>query len=247
MTLSAEVSRKTMINDFSIELATGFVQSTEDYPVDFDRLWKWCGYSRKDSAKRVLLEMLEQGIDYQSTELRTGVGGTPKQQLSLTIDASKQFAMMAKTQKGKEVRRYFLDCEKVVKAIAQSQYTKAPAKILNRNYAASQKECRDQLKRHGADGRAYSITERYNNQLSGIESGHRNEVTPEQANQLNCNYLMGAIELLKRDLGFNDGCQYHLANTVKKSMRHGMYENLGIDSVPEALKPKKERKILEAK
>ncbi len=57
---------------------------------------------------------------------------------------------------------------------------------------------------------------------------------------------MGAIELLKRDLGFNDGCQYHLANTVKKSMRHGMYEQLGADSVPEKLKPKKERKQLKA-
>lgn len=146
------------------------------------------------------------------------------------------------------------DVRKPEIALAQSYFAikareaelsqKAPAKILNRNYASSQKECRDQLKRHGAGRKAYQLTEQYNNQLSGVESGRRHEVTAEQANQLNCNYLMGAIELLKREQGFNNCNDYHLANTTKMAMRHGMYEQLGADSVPENLKPFKERRLL---
>ena len=55
---------------------------------------------------------------------------------------------------------------------------------------------------------------------------------------------MATIELLKRDVGFNSGCQYWLGNTAKKAMRHGMYEQLGSSSVPESLKPIKERRLL---
>ena len=123
---------------------------------------------------------------------------------------------------------------------------KAPAKILNRNYSSARKECCDQLKRHGATGKTYGAVEKYNNELSGIESGSRHELTYEQAHQVGNNYLFAAIELLKRDAGFNNGNQYHLAATTKMGMRHGMYEQLGADSVPEKLKPKKERKQLKA-
>ncbi len=249
-TLSAVKERNTMINDFSIELATSFIQSTEPYPVDFDRLWVWAGYSSKQKAKRKLSSTLKKDLDYSTIWVNVrhskGSGSSSTEQIYLTVDAAKMFAMMAATEKGQEVREYFLNCEKVVKAIAQSQPQKAPAKILSRNYLPAQKECKDQLKRHGADGRAYSMTENYNNQLTGIESGRRHEVTAEQTNQLIQNYNMTTIELLKRELGFNEGNQYHLGNTARQAMRHGMYEQLGSESVPEKLKPKKERKLLKA-
>lgn len=126
------------------------------------------------------------------------------------------------------------------------QPQKAPAKILQCNYLPARKECCDQLKRHGAIGKTYGAVEKYNNDLVGIEAGSRHEVTNDQANHLAQNYLFGTIELLKRELGFNNGSQHHLANTAKMSMRHGTYQFAGADSVPEKLKPKKERKQLKA-
>lgn len=140
----------------------------------------------------------------------------------------------------------FSDAKKLIESLIQTQPQKAPAKILNRNYSSARKECCDQLKRHGATGKTYGAVEKYNNELSGIESGSRHELTYEQAHQVGNNYLFAAIELLKRDAGFNNGNQYHLAATTKMGMRHGMYEQLGADSVPEKLKPKKERKQLKA-
>lgn len=53
------------MTDFNIRLARALVESDEDYPVDFDELWRWCGYSRKNNAKRVLLDNFEKGLDYE--------------------------------------------------------------------------------------------------------------------------------------------------------------------------------------
>lgn len=137
----------------------------------------------------------------------------------------------------------FSDAKELLKS---TQPQKAPAKILHCNYLPARKECCDQLKRHGAIGKTYGAVEKYNNDLVGIEPGNRHEVTNEQAHHLVQNYLFGTIELLKRDLGFNDGNQHHLAATAKMAMRHGTYQFAGADSVPEKLKPKKERKQLKA-
>lgn len=186
----------------------------------------------RNQESRALVEVY-QGQNYGEFQ---GTWGHPKVALRFAQWCDEKFAIQVDV---------WID-ELLTTGSVSLQAQKAPAKILNRNYASSQKECRDQLKRHGAGRRAYQLTEQYNNQLSGIESGCRHEVTPEQANQISCNYLFGAIELLKRDRGFNNGNDYHLANTCKMGMRHGMYEQLGIDSVPEVLKPKKERKQLKA-
>ena len=59
-------------------------KSTEPFPVDFDEAWVWIGYTRKDNAKRALVNNFKEGVDYQvflrGEEHRVGkVGGTNKQ------------------------------------------------------------------------------------------------------------------------------------------------------------------------
>lgn len=56
-------------------------------------------------------------------------------------------------------------------------------------------------------------------------------------------FKTGALELSKRDKDFAKH-QKHLQNTAKKAMRHSTYNIKGEDSVPEELKPKHERKLL---
>lgn len=114
------------------------------------------------------------------------------------------------------------------------------------NYLPARKECMDRLRDHGAKGYTYAAVETYNNQLNGMESKQRNNVTTYQAHGLIQNYLFGALELETRKKGFaND--QRHLQNTTKKAMRHGVYKMKGEDSVPENLKPLRERKQLKSK
>lgn len=107
--------------EFSHELALSLVQSIEQFPVNFDAGWKWLGYSTKQKAKNKLTNNFEQGIDYHINQMvkrvkgNRGGGSVRFESISLSVDCFKSLAMMAGTVKGKEVRRYFLECERIAK------------------------------------------------------------------------------------------------------------------------------------
>ena len=92
-----------------------------------DRAWQWIGYGKKVDAKQLLIKNFELDIDYimLQPELGTLDAPRPKEQIRLTVEAFKMWGMMANTPQGKEVRRYFLACERTAKA--QVQQLPAPA------------------------------------------------------------------------------------------------------------------------
>ncbi len=116
----------TNSNDFSIVIAQELYNSQDKFPVDFDIAWKWLDYSTKGNAKRVLLS----GVFIEGTDLiinekrRENIGSshfggkqvTTVEVIKLTVDCFKMWAMMSGTEKGKQVRLYFLECEKIAKA-----------------------------------------------------------------------------------------------------------------------------------
>jgi phage anti-repressor protein len=107
----------------TIELSQGLiltlVESEEQFPVDFDDAWQWIEYRRKDFALKRLKNNFLQGKDFSSIRRETPQGGRPSDQYLLTTDCFKCLAMMAGTAKGKEVREYFLDCERIAKPKAR--------------------------------------------------------------------------------------------------------------------------------
>ncbi|MBE7411364.1 MAG: hypothetical protein L6Q54_11440 [Leptospiraceae bacterium] len=90
------------------------IQSEDKYPVDFDKAWKWAGYSRKDSAKRTLIKSFISTNDFtiHIKEDSSKKYGKKKETIYLTKDCFKEFCMLAETEKGREVRQYFLKVEK---------------------------------------------------------------------------------------------------------------------------------------
>lgn len=110
-----------------IETFSEIVKSDSAFPIDFDRAWQWVGYSRKDSALRALCENFQEGVDFSiihCSKKNTQKGGELKSYKNkpisvywLSADCFKSFCMMAGTDKGKEVRRYFLQCEKALREI----------------------------------------------------------------------------------------------------------------------------------
>lgn len=90
-------------------------QTSDPFPVDFDRAWQWLGYSRKDHAKTALLSSgFVEGFDFSRISGES-TGGRPSEDIRLTIDCFKQWGMMAGTEQGKQIRRYFLECERIAK------------------------------------------------------------------------------------------------------------------------------------
>lgn len=103
----------------SIELAA---QSGEAYPVDFDQAWQWIGYARKDAALRALKASFQEGYHFHTTvEMvqRAQGGGARAAVVKLTKDCFKHFCMMAMTDKGREVRQYFIQCEEKLHEVGQ--------------------------------------------------------------------------------------------------------------------------------
>jgi phage anti-repressor protein len=106
---------------FSLETAQELFESGEEFPVNFNFAWQWLGYSTKGNAKKLLDKNFEKEVDFcliQSDE-PTGFGDS-EDLILLTTDCLKEMGMLAKTEKGREVRKYFIQCEKLAKQFIQN-------------------------------------------------------------------------------------------------------------------------------
>jgi phage anti-repressor protein len=96
-----------------------------DFPIDFDDVWRWLDYSRKNNALRALIDELDVNADYIQGVLLNkegkATGGRPSDKYYLSVDGFKVFCMAAGTQRGKEVRRYFVEVEKAYKELAANR------------------------------------------------------------------------------------------------------------------------------
>jgi phage anti-repressor protein len=101
--------------DFSKDLALSLLESAEEYPVDFDDAWQWLGYATKQKAQKKLEQNFEKGSDYLTKGLKSSTGGRPSELIVLTVDCFKSLGMTAGTEQGKQIRKYFLECEKIAK------------------------------------------------------------------------------------------------------------------------------------
>ena len=91
-------------------------QTSDPFPVDFDLAWQWLGYSRRTDAERKFLGSFIRNIDYLNDGANApSTGGREVERYRLTVDCFKQWGMMAGTEQGKQIRRYFLECERIAK------------------------------------------------------------------------------------------------------------------------------------
>ena len=103
-------------NTFSLVLAQELIESDQQFPINFADAWQWLGYSTKQKAKNKLTRNFEKDLDYLTKWLSVphsnGLTASRTEQIMLTIDCFKSLGMMAGTEQGKLVRKYFIECEK---------------------------------------------------------------------------------------------------------------------------------------
>jgi phage anti-repressor protein len=105
----------------SRELVLMLLESEEDFPIDLDDAFPWIGYSKKQDAKEVLTNNFVEGQDFLRKGVKNPSIGRPSEWILLTIDCFKSLSMMAGTEKGREVRQYFLGCEAELKKRIKDQ------------------------------------------------------------------------------------------------------------------------------
>ena len=109
------------MKEFNKKTALVLLESQEDFPIDFDDAWRWLGFSTKQKALEKLKANHIEGLEFLTIGLKTSnkKGGRPSEHILLSTDCLKTMGMMAGTEKGREIRRYFLECEHQLKQIAQ--------------------------------------------------------------------------------------------------------------------------------
>lgn len=84
--------------DFDINSAMQLFQSQKEFPVNFSDAWVWLRYSRKDVAKKSLLNCgFIENVDYRIEKTySTGISKIPKEDIFLTFQAFKSFTLLSR-------------------------------------------------------------------------------------------------------------------------------------------------------
>lgn len=83
--------------------------------------------------------MLESGIDFIAIPQQSK-GGRPSIDYAVNISAAKEIAMLNGGDKGKEARKYFIECENIAKDLLEIHKTRLPANLKEAYLALAQAE-----------------------------------------------------------------------------------------------------------
>ena len=93
-----------------------------DFVIDFDNVWRWCGFSRKDHAKRILEKHFVLDVDYKVSLPHLGEqknegenrGGFNKEKITFNIRTFKKFCLKCETDKADEIHNYYIKLEEIL-------------------------------------------------------------------------------------------------------------------------------------
>jgi phage anti-repressor protein len=95
--------------------------NNESIRINLEDVFEYIGFSRKDAAKRLIVSHFTENVDYFITENPPHLslenlinpGGRPSQSIELTSDTFKELCLLTKTQKGSQIRKYYIKLEKL--------------------------------------------------------------------------------------------------------------------------------------
>lgn len=107
---------KDFIKDFFIIAKEKY--SDNEVIIDFNIVCKWLNI-RKDNLKKILLKNFEEKFDYTIEKKQkkqiNGTGKTTFNEILITSNCMKELCMISQSVKAKEVRKYFIALEKLIK------------------------------------------------------------------------------------------------------------------------------------
>ena len=129
--------------------------SKTDFIIDFDSVWKWLGFTRKDNCKVVLEKHFKRDIDYKihSPEV-TGKHilqvdiGRPKETILLTITTFKKLCLKSNTKKASEIHDYYINLEETLQEITDEESFELRLQLQDQKDITAKLQNNKQLERH---------------------------------------------------------------------------------------------------
>lgn len=97
---------------------------TEDFPIDLENVYKIIGFANKGNAKRTLENNFNKEEDYKIIVLpreKKQNAGRSEEKILLNTDTFKSLCMLTKTEKAKEIRKYYVKLENIYNRIIKKQ------------------------------------------------------------------------------------------------------------------------------
>lgn len=94
---------------------------TNDYLINFENIYKMLGFANKGNAKRTLENNFIINEDYKITFLPRENGRISTEYIMINTNTFKNLCMLAKTDKGKEIRRYYIKLENMNNQLIQEE------------------------------------------------------------------------------------------------------------------------------
>lgn len=110
---------------------------TNDYPINLDTLVKLVGFAHKKNAKKTLENNFMINDDYKILLLPKGKqvlhGGHNEEVIMLNIDTFKNMCMLVKTEKSKQIRKYYVKLENIYNNIIKEEMENQAISLENKN------------------------------------------------------------------------------------------------------------------
>jgi len=110
------------------ERINGWLQRERDgeqFPVDFEQAWQIPSYQKRQNALINVENNLIEGEEFLPKSVKNPGRGRSKRSFTLSCDGFKQFCLLARTETGRQIRQYFIECEKNWRMIQEKQGTLA--------------------------------------------------------------------------------------------------------------------------
>ena len=103
--------------------------STKDFVIDLDDVWKWLGFLNKANSKRLLEKQFIIDKDYKilltkpSEQKKHVKGGHNKETIMLNVETFKKFCMKAGTKKADEIHDYYIRQQQTLLEVIHEEST----------------------------------------------------------------------------------------------------------------------------
>ena len=102
---------------------------TTDFPINLEDVYKMVGFSTKANTMKSIKNNFTENDDYKIVFFRMeenlvnekNVGGRPTENVMLNVDAFKNLCMIAKTENGKKIRKYYVKLETIYNELIKKQ------------------------------------------------------------------------------------------------------------------------------